>query len=108
MARARSNCSTSTTDPVLWDLLSRKLGITQGLSEWLAKLKPTEKEGFSFSPKEEQERGLTISGEQVSILVNILTELKSDTEKLPKQNSWKNYVTIFQKLLEKYQYPYHL
>ncbi len=96
------NTNAGSADPVLWDLLSRKLGITQGLSEWLAKLKPTEKEGFSFSPKEEQERGLTISGEQVSILVNILTELKSDTEKLPKQNSWKNYVTIFQKLLEKY------
>jgi ATP-dependent helicase/nuclease subunit B len=90
--------------PDLWDVLTRRLGITKGAAEW-NRLKRYLDQGFEFSEGEEEngETGrVSVVAEQVTILWRLFTELHRDLDRLPAEASWSEYVALWQTLLKKY------
>ncbi len=90
--------------PDLWDLLSRRLGITQGAEEWrrLEKYLSGEVNLAQGKYEDEDTRRLIVSAPQLRILWKIFTELYRDLEALPSEALWSHYVNVWKALLQKY------
>lgn len=90
--------------PDLWDLLTRRLGITKGVEEW-RRLERTlsgdlileEESGEDHDP-----RTITVSTGQVRILWDLFHALRRDLDSLPVEGTWSQYVGRWKGLLEKY------
>ena len=101
----RSFCPEETAPrPDLWDLLTRRLGITKGPEEWLRLERYLNGEMIVAESEDEDEdpRTLTIPTSQVRILWNLFTELHRDLSALPVEATWSHYVSAWKALLHKY------
>ena len=90
--------------PDLWDVLTRRLGITKGFDEWHRLERFLEKEIrlTQSSGEEEESRVLSISATQIGILWRVFCALYSDLCSLPREDSWSGYVGTWKQLLEKH------
>jgi ATP-dependent helicase/nuclease subunit B len=90
--------------PDLWDLLTRRLGITRGFEEWRRLERYLEKDLHvpEDSETEEQPRSVTVPAEQLGILWKIVRALHQDLSILPPRASWSEYAAAWKALLEKY------
>jgi ATP-dependent helicase/nuclease subunit B len=90
--------------PDLWDVLTRRLGITKGNEQWKLLERYLDRD-FIFGAGEEEKgetREVSVAAEQVAILWRLFNELRYDLDHLPGEGSWSEYVELWQKLLEKY------
>ena len=90
--------------PDVWDVLTRRLGITKGTDEW-TRLKRYLDRDFEFSRGEEgngETRKVRVGSGQVAILWRLFTELHHDLSGLPAGASWSEYVEWWRTLLQKY------
>ncbi|HEU4344444.1 MAG TPA: PD-(D/E)XK nuclease family protein [Candidatus Binatia bacterium] len=96
-----------TPRPDVWDILTRRLGITKGADQW-TRLKRYLDRDFEFSAGEEENgehRKITVASEQATMLWRLFTELDQDLSGLPAHASWSEYAGLWQKLLQKYWAP---
>jgi ATP-dependent helicase/nuclease subunit B len=94
----------STPLPDVWDLLTRRLGITKGIEEW-RRLKRFLERGLELGAGEEENgevRKVSVASEQVAILWRLFMALHHDVSGLPAEASWSDYVELWRQLLEKY------
>jgi ATP-dependent helicase/nuclease subunit B len=89
--------------PDLWDVLTRRLGITKGADQW-TRLKRYLDRDLEFSAGEENDDAekLRVGSEQVAILWRLFMALHYDLRSLPPQASWSEYVEWWKTLLPKY------
>jgi ATP-dependent helicase/nuclease subunit B len=87
----------------LWDVLTRRLGISKGVDEW-NRLKHYLDHDLELSGDEENDDAvrLSVGSEQVEILWRLFTGLHHDLHSLPSAASWKEYVESWRILLLKY------
>ncbi|MCZ6620506.1 MAG: exodeoxyribonuclease V subunit gamma [Deltaproteobacteria bacterium] len=101
----RSFCPDGLTPrPDLWDLFTRRMGITKGLSGWRRLERHLNRDLILTEAEYENEalRTLTVSASQVRILWDLFTNLYEDLESLPREASWSQYVSAWKGLLQKY------
>ncbi len=90
--------------PDIWDLLTRRLGITRGAEEW-ARLKRYLERDLTLTTGDEETSGvraLTVNSAQAALLWRLFEEIEDDLSRLPPRASWSHYVGLWQQLLEKY------
>lgn len=90
--------------PDIWDLLTRRLGITKGADEW-ARLKRYLDRDLKLTAGDEENdeiRTLTVDSAQAAVLWQLFVQLEHDLSRLPLQASWSQYVGAWQELLKKY------
>jgi ATP-dependent helicase/nuclease subunit B len=87
----------------LWDVLTRKLGITKGADEWM-RLKRYLDRDLELSAADENDDAvkLRVGSEQVEILWRLFTDLHHDLRGLPSEASWTVYAESWKTLLLKY------
>src|SRR5262245_40598846 len=88
--------------PDLWDVLTRRLGITKGFDEWrrLERFVAKEIRLAASSGDEEDSRVLHVPAIQVGILWEVFCALYRDLSSLPGEASWSGYVSAWIQLLE--------
>lgn len=93
----------ATPRPDLWDLLTRRLGITRGLEQW-RRLERYLARGASLAQIDEEEEpsAISVSSEEIRIFWDLLSELYRDFSALPKEASWSFYADRWKLLIEKY------
>ena len=81
--------------PDLWNVISRRVGITKGLDEW-ARLTAYEQSGLplrSFLEDEESERApMRISGEHIRALSACVAGIHAALQGIPDQGTWNDFV----------------
>lgn len=96
--------------PDMWDLITRKAGISKGLDEWqrLDKyirdgdvIRMSDNETWDEDGDEDGE-AQKISGEQIAGLRAFITSLKADWSALPVVYSWDGYIDKFMVFIKKY------
>ncbi|HWO40629.1 MAG TPA: PD-(D/E)XK nuclease family protein, partial [Candidatus Eisenbacteria bacterium] len=90
--------------PDLWDLLTRRLGITKGPEEW-ARLERHLHRAAEFSVEKEGEEepgALSVAAEQIRLLWTLFSEIYRDLSRLPLKASWREYGELWKDLIEKY------
>ncbi len=93
-----------TARPDLWDLLTRRLGITRGLEGW-RRLERHLNRDFILTEGVDEDgapRASTVSSAQVRILWDLFTELYRDLESLPIEASWRQYANAWKELVNKF------
>ncbi|MFQ5849034.1 MAG: PD-(D/E)XK nuclease family protein [Candidatus Binatia bacterium] len=93
-----------TPRPDLWDLITRRLGITKGLGDW-HRLERHLNRCLTLAQSEDDDgdsRTLTVSAGQLRILWGLFTELQRDLSALPIEASWSEHVRSWKVLLQKY------
>lgn len=90
--------------PDLWDVLTRRLGITKGFDEWRRLERFLEKEIrlAEGSGEAEESRTLSIPATQIGILWRVFCALYRDLGLLPGEHSWSGYAGAWKQLLEKH------
>ena len=90
--------------PDLWDLATRRLGISKGIDEWrrLEKHLTRDVALAESSDEESEPKKLAIPADQVRALWRLFTELHADLARLPQQASWRGYVTLWKELQKKW------
>jgi ATP-dependent helicase/nuclease subunit B len=90
--------------PDLWDVLTRRLGITRGFEEWrrLERYLERDLQVPQDSETDELTRSVTVPAEQLGILWNIFRALHRDLSALPAEASWSEYASAWKTLLRKY------
>ncbi|MGH7824219.1 MAG: PD-(D/E)XK nuclease family protein [Candidatus Binatia bacterium] len=90
--------------PDLWDVLTRRLGITKGAEEWTRLKRYLDRDLEFTAPAEDgdETRTISIASEQVAILWRVFAELHHDLSGLPTEATWSDYVESWQGLLQKY------
>jgi ATP-dependent helicase/nuclease subunit B len=93
-----------TARPDLWDLLTRRMGITKGLDGWRRLERHLNRDLILTEAEDEDEdpRTISVSASQVRLLWDLFTELNRDLESLPREASWSQYVSAWKELLQKY------
>ncbi len=87
--------------PHLWDLITRRLGITKGVEGWRRLQRITDKK-LVLEWVEEDEAGTKfVSREQIGLLWNLFYELYRDLAGLRETATWSQYVEVWKGLLEK-------
>ncbi|HXG52064.1 MAG TPA: PD-(D/E)XK nuclease family protein [candidate division Zixibacteria bacterium] len=90
--------------PDLWDMLTRRLGITRGVEEW-SRLKRFVDRGLEIEAGGDEdggERTLRFAAEQVSVLWSLFSALERDLGGLPAAAPWNEHASAWRALLEKY------
>ncbi|TAJ22301.1 MAG: PD-(D/E)XK nuclease family protein, partial [Nitrospirae bacterium] len=91
--------------PDLWDLASRRLGITKGLDEW-RRLTGFQDAGLSLRDDEEGEgAGPRIPAEQIRAAWSVVTALTEAIGDVPETASWAEYVMHVQTLVDRFLDP---
>lgn len=93
-----------TARPDLWDLLTRRLGITKGLAEW-RRVEKHLNQDLALAKRDENDGSpilLDGSAAQLGILWRVFTELNRDLTALPDEGSWSQYVSAWRELFKKY------
>ncbi len=90
--------------PDLWDVLTRRLGITKGFDEWrrLERFLEKEIQLTDSAGEEDESRLLRIPATQVEILWRVFCALHRDLSSLPHEDTWSGYVIAWTQLLEKH------
>lgn len=90
--------------PDLWDLLTRRLGITKGVVEWrrLEREKYRDIALVESADDDEKPKRMIVPASEVRALWNLFADLHNDLETLPKEASWSHYVKAWQALLKKW------
>lgn len=90
--------------PDLWDLLTRRLGITKGLEEWRRLERHLDRGMVLTAAGEEDEnpQRQTVTDQQIRILWNLFGALHRDLAALPGEASWSEYASRWKLLLKKY------
>ncbi|MGH7847634.1 MAG: PD-(D/E)XK nuclease family protein [Candidatus Binatia bacterium] len=89
--------------PDLWDLLTRRLGITKGFDEWSRLQKFLDREvSLAASGEEEPASPPKAPVAQVRILWHLFLQLYDDLSRLPQEASGSEYVARWKGLLQKY------
>ena len=90
--------------PDLWDLATRRLGISKGMGEWrrlerhlLRDVAPAESSDDESGPVRP-----VVPADQVQALWRLFTELHADLERLPQEASWSAYVTLWKELQKRW------
>ncbi len=93
-----------TARPDLWDLLTRRMGITKGLDGWRRLERHLKRDLILTETEDENEtpRMLSVSAGQLRILWDLFTEIYGDLESLPREASWSRYASAWKELLKKY------
>ncbi len=89
--------------PDLWDLLTRRIGISKGIEEW-RRLQRYSSRDLIVSEvwDEDHPRVARIAAAQIRALWSLIEGLHRDLSALPKEASWTRYVGAWKELLEKY------
>jgi len=90
--------------PDLWDLATRRLGISKGIDEWRRLEKHLVRDVVlaEGSDEESEPKKFAVPANQVQVLWQLFTELHGDLESLPKEASWSRYVEMWQELQKKW------
>lgn len=90
--------------PDLWDLLTRRLGITKGVEEWRRLEGYLDKELILAESREENPipKAVTIENTQIRILWDLFNDLYRNLESLPQEASWSQYSSRWKLVLKKY------
>lgn len=90
--------------PDLWDLLTRRLGISKGIEEWRRLEKHLLRDVVlaESAGEDEEPKKVTVAADHVQALWHLFTELHGDLETLPKEASWSRYVEMWKDLQEKW------
>lgn len=89
--------------PDLWDLLTRRLGISKGMDAWRRLQKYSERDLiFSEGGGEENPKVIRIAAAQIRALAALVENLYRDFAALPRQNSWNGHGRAWKELLNKY------
>ncbi|MGH9891691.1 MAG: PD-(D/E)XK nuclease family protein, partial [bacterium] len=90
--------------PDLWDLATRRLGISKGIDEWRRLEKYLARDVVLAESRDEESepKKLAVPADQVRALWQLFTELHGDLESLPKDASWSRYVRLWKDLQEKW------
>lgn len=90
--------------PDLWDLLTRRLGITKGSAEWRRVERHQHRDLILAERGENGENPFVLSGSasQLGILWNLFTVLHRDLRALPDEGTWSEYASAWTGLFGKY------
>jgi ATP-dependent helicase/nuclease subunit B len=93
-----------TPRPDLWDLLTRRLGITKGTEEWhrLQRHLLQDVVLMESADDNDEPKKLAVPAIQVQALWHLFTELQGDLEALPKEATWSRYVKMWGNLQKKW------
>jgi ATP-dependent helicase/nuclease subunit B len=93
-----------TPRPDVWDVLTRRLGITKGADEW-KRLRRYLDRDLEFDEGEEATDEIIkvkVTSEQIGILWRLFVVLHEDLSCLPAEASWGQYIESWKNLLQKY------
>ncbi|MBI2087528.1 MAG: exodeoxyribonuclease V subunit gamma [Deltaproteobacteria bacterium] len=90
--------------PDLWDLLTRRLGITKGLEQWRRVERHQDRDLILAERGENGESQIVLSGSatQLGILWRLFTVLHRDLHALPSEGAWSEYASAWKGLFAKY------
>jgi ATP-dependent helicase/nuclease subunit B len=90
--------------PDLWDVLTRRLGITKGAEQWgrLKRYLDRDLEFAATAEEGEESPRVSIASEQVGLLWRVFSELHHDLSALRTEASWNRHVRAWKSLLQKY------
>ncbi|HWP58665.1 MAG TPA: PD-(D/E)XK nuclease family protein [Candidatus Acidoferrales bacterium] len=90
--------------PDLWDVLTRRLGVTKGLEEW-RRLESFLQRDLAVTgdfAEEEGARAVSIPAAQIRVLWEVFSSLYRDLGSLPPEDSWSGYVRSWKRLAQKH------
>jgi ATP-dependent helicase/nuclease subunit B len=101
--RLSSLCPTTVAHrPDLWDVATRRLGITKGMHEWKRLMKYLEKDLPLRDDDDESVLGPRISAEHIRSLWTAVSGLATDLESVPESGTWESYSDHVQSLCDQW------
>ena len=88
--------------PHLWDIMTRRLGITKGIEGWSRLQRLLNKKLVLEWVEEDESRTRSVSEEQKDLLWHLFHNLYQDLTRLPNRATWGQYVDEWKGYMEKY------
>jgi ATP-dependent helicase/nuclease subunit B len=88
----------------LWDLATRRLGISKGIEEWRRLEKFIARDIYPAEDKEDDgaRKSAAVPAEEIRALWHLFTALSGDLESLPAEAAWSSYVASWKTLQNKW------